>query len=132
MPAALAQRPSQSVVADDEGFIYIQDRIKDMVISGGENVYPAEIEAVLMTHPDIVEAGVIGQPSERWGESPFAIVVRRRSDLTERDVIEFCRGKLAAFKQPKGVAFIDVIPRNPSGKILKRILREQYPGPAAV
>ena len=119
-------------VADDEGFIYIQDRIKDMVISGGENVYPAEIEAVLMTHPDIVEAGVIGQPSERWGESPFAIVVRRRPDLTERDVIEFCRGKLAAFKQPKGVAFIDVIPRNPSGKILKRILREQYPGPAAV
>ncbi len=119
-------------VADEEGFIYIQDRIKDMVISGGENVYPAEIEAVLMTHPDIIEAGVIGQPSERWGESPFAIIVRRRPDLTEREVIEFCRGKLAAFKQPKGVAFIDVIPRNPSGKILKRILRDQYPGPAAV
>ena len=119
-------------VADQDGFIYIQDRIKDMVISGGENVYPAEIEAVLMTHPDIVEAGVIGQPSERWGESPFAVVVRRRQDLTEGEVIEFCRGKLAAFKQPKGVAFIDVIPRNPSGKILKRILREQYPGPAPV
>jgi len=119
-------------VMDEEGFVYIQDRIKDMVISGGENVYPAEIEAVLMTHPDIIEAGVIGQPSEKWGESPFAVVVRRKPELSEKDVLEFCRGRMAAYKQPKGVAFVDVIPRNPSGKILKRILREQFPGPAAV
>lgn len=119
-------------VMDDEGFVYIQDRIKDMVISGGENVYPAEIEAVLMTHPDIIEAGVIGQPSEKWGESPFAVVVRRKPELTEKDVLDFCRGRMAAYKQPKGVAFVDVIPRNPSGKILKRILREQFPGPAPV
>ena len=119
-------------VMDDEGFVSIQDRIKDMVISGGENVYPAEIEAVLQGHPDIVEAAVIGQQSEKWGESPFAIVVKSSDTLTEADVIEYCRGKLAAYKQPKGATFIDEIPRNPSGKILKRVLREQFPGPAPV
>ena len=119
-------------VMDENGFVYIQDRIKDMVISGGENVYPAEIEAVLMTHPDIVEAAVIGQDSEKWGESPFAIVVSSNEALREAEVIEYCRGRLAAYKQPKGAAFIDVIPRNPSGKILKRVLREQFPGPAPV
>ncbi len=117
---------------DEEGFVFIQDRIKDMVISGGENVYPAEIEAVIMAHPDVVEAAVIGQPSERWGESPFAIVVRRTESLTEADVLDYCRGRLAAYKQPKGAAFVDEIPRNPSGKILKRVLREQFPGPAPV
>ncbi len=119
-------------VMDDEGFVSIQDRIKDMIISGGENVYPAEIENVLMTHPDITEAAVIGQDSARWGESPFAIVVRASEALTEADVINYCQGKLAGYKQPKGATFIDVIPRNPSGKILKRLLREQFPGPAPV
>ncbi|MEZ5596396.1 MAG: hypothetical protein R3E84_08395 [Pseudomonadales bacterium] len=85
-----------------------------------------------MTHPDVVEAGVIGQPSERWGESPFAVVVAACADLTAGEVLDYCRGKLAPFKQPKGIAFVDVIPRNPSGKILKRVLREQFPGPAPV
>ena len=117
---------------DVDGFIYIEDRIKDMVISGGENVYPAEIEKVLQTHPAIVEAGVIGQPSEKWGESPFAVVVKGDEALTEADVIDFCRGRLAGYKQPKGAAFVDTLPRNPSGKILKRVLREQFPGPASV
>ena len=115
---------------DEDGFVYIEDRIKDMIISGGENVYPAEIENVLQTHPGIAEAGVIGQPSERWGESPFAVVVRQDDSLSEADVLEFCRGKLAGYKQPKGAAFVDAVPRNPSGKILKRALREQFPGPA--
>ena len=115
---------------DADGFLYIEDRIKDMIISGGENVYPAEIEKVLESHPAITEAGVIGQASEKWGESPFAIVVRGDDDLTEADVLAFCRGKLAGFKQPKGVAFVDEVPRNPSGKILKRLLRERFPGPA--
>ena len=119
-------------VMDDEGFFYIQDRIKDMIISGGENVYPAEIEEVLAAHPDIVEAAVIGQPSDKWGESPLAIVVKGNGALSEAEVLEFCRGKLAGYKQPKAAVFTDVIPRNPSGKILKRVLREQYPGPAAV
>jgi acyl-CoA synthetase (AMP-forming)/AMP-acid ligase II len=99
-----------------EGFVSIQDRIKDMIISGGENVYPAEIEGVLATHPGIVEAAVIGQASARWGA----------------EVLEYCRGKLAGYKQPKAAVFVDEIPRNPSGKILKRILREQFPDPAPV
>jgi O-succinylbenzoate-CoA ligase len=119
-----------SAIMDKDGYVYIQDRIKDMVISGGENVYPAEIEAVLMTHPNIIEAGVIGKESAKWGESPFAIVVRDDDNLTENDVLKFCSEKLAKFKQPKGVTFIDQIPRNPSGKILKRVLREQFPEPS--
>ena len=117
---------------DEDGFIYIEDRIKDMIISGGENVYPAEIENVLQGHPGVTEAAVIGQDSERWGESPFAIIVRGDDALTEAEVIDYCRGRLAGFKQPKGVAFVDTIPRNPSGKILKRLLREDFPGPAPV
>lgn len=119
-------------IMDDEGFVTIQDRIKDMIISGGENIYPAEIEAAIMSHPQISEAAVIGQPSEKWGESPFAIVVKSDAALTEADVLKHCQSKLARFKQPCGVAFIDEIPRNPSGKILKRLLREDFPGPAPV
>ena len=117
---------------DAEGFVYIEDRVKDMIISGGENVYPAEIEKVLQTHDGISEAAVIGQPSETWGESPFAIVVRKEESLTEADVLAFCNGRMARFKQPKGVVFVDEVPRNPSGKILKRVLRDQFPGPAPV
>jgi O-succinylbenzoate-CoA ligase len=119
-------------VMDEEGFVAIQDRMKDMIISGGENVYPAEIEGVLGSHPQIVEAAVIGQSSEKWGESPLAIVVRKDDSLTEAEVIGFCEGKLARFKRPQAAVFVDEIPRNPSGKILKRVLREQFPGPAAV
>ena len=95
-------------------------------------MYPAEIEIVLQTHEDISEAAIIGQPSETWGESPFAIIVRTYEKLTQADVLEFCNGKLAKFKMPKGVVFVDEVPRNPSGKILKRVLREQFPGPAEV
>jgi acyl-CoA synthetase (AMP-forming)/AMP-acid ligase II len=125
-------RTGDVAVMDAEGYIYIQDRIKDMIISGGENVYPAEIENVLMGHRGIAEAAVIGQPSAKWGESPFAIVVRKDGSLKENDVIDFCRGHLASFKLPRGVAFVSEIPRNPSGKILKRVLRDRFPGPAAV
>ena len=117
-------------IMDEEGFVSIQDRIKDMIISGGENVYPAEIEGVLVTHADITDAAVIGQPSERWGESPLAVVVRSSDALTEAEVLGHCQGRLARFKQPKAVVFTDEIPRNPSGKILKWMLRERYPGPA--
>ncbi len=117
-------------ILDQDGFVYIQDRIKDMIISGGENVYPAEIENVILTHPQVTEVAVIGQPSETWGESPFAVVVRKEDDLGEADILKFCEGKLARFKLPKGVAFVDVIPRNANGKVLKRLLREDYPGPA--
>ena len=119
-------------VMDADGYVTIQDRIKDMIISGGENVYPAEIEGVLGSHPQISEAAVIGQESEKWGESPLAIVVRLDESLSAAEVLEFCRGKLAGFKRPQGVEFVAEIPRNPSGKILKRLLREQFPGPAPV
>ncbi len=125
-------RTGDVATMDAEGFVAIQDRIKDMIISGGENVYPAEIEGVLMTHDAISEAAVIGQASAKWGESPLAIVVRTDDNLTEADVLRYCEGKLAGYKQPKAAAFIDEIPRNPSGKILKRLLREQFPKQAPV
>ena len=115
---------------DEDGFVYIQDRIKDMIISGGENVYPAEIENVILSHPDVGEVAVIGQPSERWGESPFAIVVKKSEGLTEKNIMSYCDGKLARYKLPTGVAFIELIPRNANGKVLKRNLREDFPGPA--
>jgi acyl-CoA synthetase (AMP-forming)/AMP-acid ligase II len=101
-----------------------------MIISGGENVYPAEVENIISSHPGVGDVAVIGQPSKRWGESPFAVVVKRDHDLTEADILQHCDGKLARFKQPKGAVFIEEIPRNPTGKPLKRILREQFPGPA--
>lgn len=125
-------RTGDIAIMDDEGFVSIQDRMKDMIISGGENVYPAEIEGVLASHPGITEAAVIGQTSAKWGESPLAIVVKSDESLTEADVINFCQGKLAGFKRPGAAVFVDEIPRNPSGKILKRILREQFPKEAAV
>ena len=125
-------RTGDVATMDAEGFVAIQDRIKDMIISGGENVYPAEIEGVLASHPGITEAAVIGQQSEKWGESPLAIVVRNDDSLTEADVMDFCQGKLAGYKRPKAVVFTEEIPRNPSGKILKRVLREQFPTQAPV
>jgi O-succinylbenzoate-CoA ligase len=116
---------------DEDGFVYIQDRKKDMIITGGENVYPAEIEEVLTGHPDIADCAVIGTPSEKWGESPLAVVVPAAgAQLSEGDVLDWCNGKLARFKLPRVVAFTDEIPRNPTGKALKRLLREQFPGPA--
>jgi acyl-CoA synthetase (AMP-forming)/AMP-acid ligase II len=116
------------VVRDRDGFIYIRDRLKDMIISGGENIYPAEIEAVLMTHPQIVEVSVIGVPSQQWGESPLAVVVRSTPELDETGLLEYCHGKLARFKLPKSVKFIDQIPRNATGKALKTVLRERFAG----
>jgi len=113
-------------IMDPEGFVYIQDRVKDMIISGGENVYPAEIENVIMAMEGVTEAAVIGIPSEKWGESPLAIVVKSEESITAKDVLEHCDGKLARFKMPKDVEFTDVIPRNPTGKVLKRVLRDEY------
>ncbi len=110
-----------------DGYIYIQDRVKDMVISGGENIYPAEIENVLLNHPDLLEAAVIGVPDDRWGESVKACVVLRAGQtLAEQDLIAYCRDRLASYKCPKSVDFVAALPRNPSGKLLKRILREPY------
>ena len=111
---------------DADGFVTIVDRVKDMLISGGENVYPAEIENVLLSHEKINDAGVIGIPSAKWGESPLAVIVRTDENLSEKDVISHCEGKLAPFKTVKAVEFVEEIPRNASGKILKRELREQF------
>ena len=112
---------------DAEGFVTIQDRIKDMIISGGENVYPAEIENVILGLAGVSEVAVIGVPSEKWGESALAVVVRSDPSLTAHDVIEHCNGKLARFKMPAAVEFVDAIPRNATGKALKRELRLQFP-----
>jgi len=112
---------------DDEGFIFLKDRIKDVIISGGENVYPAEVEAVLMAHPEVLECAVIGVPDAKWGETVKAVVVRRQgASLSGVALIEWSRDKLAGFKRPNSVDFIDTLPRNASGKLLKRALREPY------
>jgi fatty-acyl-CoA synthase len=113
------------VRADEDGFLYVVDRKKDMIISGGENIYPAEVENVLMSHPAVADCAVIGVPDQKWGETPKAIVVLD-GQATERELIDFCRSKLAHFKCPTSVEWIDVIPRNPTGKVLKRGLREPY------
>jgi fatty-acyl-CoA synthase/long-chain acyl-CoA synthetase len=112
---------------DAEGFYYICDRKKDMIISGGVNVYPAEIEAALEHHPGIADVAVFGIPSEEWGESVHAAVVPQPGTrLSEREVIEYAREHLAGYKIPRSVSFLDEIPRTGSGKILKRVLREPW------
>jgi fatty-acyl-CoA synthase len=112
---------------DEEGFIFLKDRIKDMIISGGENVYPAEVEAALMAHAEVLECAVIGVPHTKWGETVKAVIVRRPdASLTEAALIEWTRDKLASFKRPTSVDFVDALPRNASGKLLKRTLREPY------
>lgn len=109
------------------GYLYISDRIKDMILSGGENIYPAEVENVLMRHPGVADGAVIGVPDEVWGEAVKACVVRRAGvALTERELVDFMRENLAHYKCPKSVDFVTELPRNPSGKVLKRMLREPY------
>ena len=114
---------------DDEGFIYIVDRSKDMYISGGENVYPAEIENVLYQLPEVAEAAVIGIPDRRWGETGMAVLVLKKGKTLEnKAVIAHCRKNLAKFKVPHAVEHIDVLPRNATGKVLKRVLRDRFVG----
>ncbi len=112
---------------DSDGYLYLTDRIKDMIISGGENIYPAEIENILMSFPGIIDSAVIGVPSERWGETPKAfVVVKEGSEISSAEIIAYCREQLAHYKCPTSVDFVESIPRNPSGKILKRQLREPF------
>jgi acyl-CoA synthetase (AMP-forming)/AMP-acid ligase II len=112
---------------DREGFFYIVDRKKDMIITGGENVYSREVEEVVYTHPAVSEAAVIGLPDPTWGENVTAIVVLRDGmTATEDEIIALCRDRLAGYKKPKKVLFVDEIPKNVSGKILKRELRDQF------
>lgn len=110
---------------DADGYVYIEDRLKDMIITGGENVYGPEVESVLIEHPAVADAAVIGVPDDHWGESVKAIVVAA-GEVEAGDIIAFCRRHLAGFKCPRTVDFVDSLPRNPSGKILKTVLREPY------
>ena len=112
---------------DEDGYVYIQDRVKDMIISGGENIYPAEVENALYSHKDVADVGVIGVPDEKWGEAVKAcIVLKDGASATEADIITYARTQIAGYKCPKSVDFIEELPRNPSGKILRRKLREKY------
>ena len=112
---------------DEKGYIYIVDRKRDMIVSGGENIYPREVEEILYAHPAVHEAAVIGIPDQYWVEKVHAIVVLKKgTSVTAEEMISFCKQNLARYKAPKSVEFVDVLPRNPSGKILKRELREKY------
>ncbi len=111
-------------VRDDDGYLFIVDRLKDMIVSGGENIAGSEVERVLYEHDAVLEAAVVGRPDDRWGEVPVAFVVLHPgADITAEALIEHCRAELAKFKVPKDVTFLDALPRNPSGKVLKRELR---------
>jgi len=110
---------------DDDGYIFVEDRLKDMIISGGENIYSIEVERVLAEHPAIAEVAVIGVPDEKWGESVKAVVALER-EATEKEIIAFARERLAAYKCPKTVDVMDALPRNPTGKILKKDLRKPH------
>jgi fatty-acyl-CoA synthase len=113
-------------VLDDEGFLTLVDRKKDMVITGGENVYSAEVEDVLFAHPAVAEAAIVGVPDDRWGEAVCAVVALRPSQsATAEELIAHCRTRLAKYKTPKYVVFVDALPRNAAGKVLKRTLREE-------
>ncbi|MGA9277506.1 AMP-binding enzyme, partial [Ilumatobacter sp.] len=113
---------------DSDGFLFIADRIKDMVITGGENVYPAEVESVLFAHPKITEVAVIGLPDERWGEAVTAVAVSSSTDgeLTLEELRDYATESLARYKLPTRLHLVDVLPRNPAGKVLKFELRDRF------
>ena len=112
---------------DSDGYVYVHDRVKDMIVSGGENVYPAEVESAIFGHEKISDVAVIGIPDERWGEAVKAVVVLKEGEsVSEEEIINFAKERIAGFKSPKSVDFISELPRNPSGKILKKELRAPY------
>ncbi|HEY7977660.1 MAG TPA: fatty acid--CoA ligase [Rhizomicrobium sp.] len=120
-------RTGDAGYVDEDGYVYIHDRVKDMIISGGENVYPAEVESAIYGHPDVADVAVIGVPDEKWGEAVKAVVVKKPGrEPKPDDIIAYARERIAGFKTPKSVDFVEALPRNPSGKILRRELREPY------
>jgi long-chain acyl-CoA synthetase len=135
----LADETSQAIIAggwlrsgdigrlNADGYLFILDRAKDMIVSGGENVYPAEVENAIFGHPAVADVAVIGVPSTRWGEEVMAIVVPRPGQAPElASIVEWARSRIAGFKVPKQLALIDELPRNAGNKILRRVLREPY------
>ena len=120
-------RTGDGAFRDEEGYVFLQDRIKDMIISGGENIYPAEVENVLADHPAVSEVAVIGVPHERWGETVKAVVVLRPGFAPQAaEIVEFARTRLARYKCPTSIDFVAALPRTPTGKVLKKVLREQH------
>ena len=114
------------VKQDKDDFIFLMGRKKDMIVSGGENIYPSEIEEVLADHPKIIDSAVIGLPDPKWGESVTAVIVLRdKESMTEKEIIDYCKENLASYKKPKSVKFVKELPRNPSGKVLKYKLRDE-------
>ena len=112
---------------DAEGYYYIVGRLKDMIISGGENIYPAEVENVLAAHPAVAAAALIGVPDAKWGEVGRALIVARPgASVPEDELIEFCRARLARYKVPKSVVFTDTLPQTGAGKVDKTLLRARY------
>ena len=112
---------------DECGYLFLMDRSKDMIISGGENIYPREIEEVLIRHPAVREVAVIGVPDPEWGESVKAVVsTTSGTSVTDQELIDFCRKHVSSYKKPRSVDFVDEIPKNNYGKIMKRVLREKY------
>jgi long-chain acyl-CoA synthetase len=112
---------------DEDGYLYLYDRVRDMIVSGGENIYPVEVENVLHEHPGVRDCAVIGVPDVQWGEAVKAIVVSEpETSLDGPELIAFARERIAGYKVPKSVDFVDALPRNPSGKILKKELRRPY------
>ncbi|HWQ29001.1 MAG TPA: 2-succinylbenzoate-CoA ligase, partial [Dehalococcoidia bacterium] len=114
-------------VVDAEGYLYVLDRRDDLIISGGENVYPAEVEAVLLAHPAVADAGVFGVPDERWGQAvAAAVVLAPGARVSEDELRAFCRERLAGYKTPAGIRFADALPRTTAGKLQRRLLRERW------
>jgi acyl-CoA synthetase (AMP-forming)/AMP-acid ligase II len=112
---------------DSAGYLFVVDRVKDLIISGGENIYPAEVERVLADHPAVAEVSVFGIPSARWGEDVKAVVVLCPNTILDGEtLIGWARARMASYKLPKSVEFADALPRNPSGKVLRRVLRQKY------
>ena len=112
---------------DEDGYLFITDRTKDLIISGGSNIYPREIEEALLTHPAVRECAVVGVPDKTWGESVKGLVVLREGKTaTDEELIAHCRDRMASYKKPKSIEFLPDLPKNATGKILKRELREHY------
>jgi acyl-CoA synthetase (AMP-forming)/AMP-acid ligase II len=114
---------------DEDGYIYLSGRARDFIKRGGEMVSPEEVERVLMSHPGVEDAAIIGIPDVDWGERVRAVVVRREASAGEEELIEYCHRRLASFKRPESVVFVGELPRNSLGKVLKRVLREEYGHP---
>jgi len=116
---------------DGEGYLFLQDRIRDMIVSGGANIYPGEIESVLLAHPGLADVAVIGVPDRKWGEVPMAVCVARGAPPDADALISFCRDRIGGYKVPRSYVFVDELPRNASGKLLKRVLRDNHALPEA-